>query len=60
MRTRLCAQRTAGVLAFSRHIGFCRAAGRTAGVKLAPNDIQSTFFNGQPFTAATHPTSNSR
>ena len=28
------------------------AASPTA--KLAPNDIQATFFNGQPFTAATN------
>ncbi len=25
-----------------------------ASTKLAPNDIQATFFNGQPFTAATN------
>jgi hypothetical protein len=25
-----------------------------AATKLAPNDIQTTFFNGQPFTAATN------
>src|ERR1700733_189511 len=29
------------------------ANGLTAADKLAPNDIQSTFFNGQPFTAST-------
>jgi hypothetical protein len=27
--------------------------GVAAADKLAPNDIQSTFFNGQPFTAST-------
>ena len=27
--------------------------GVSAADKLAPNDIQSTFFNGQPFTAST-------
>ena len=27
--------------------------GVAAADKMAPNDIQSTFFNGQPFTAAT-------
>jgi hypothetical protein len=29
------------------------ANGVAAADKLAPNDIQSTFFNGQPFTAST-------
>src|SRR3984957_10054949 len=29
------------------------ANGVSAADKLAPNDIQSTFFNGQPFTAST-------
>jgi hypothetical protein len=29
------------------------AAAPTAGSVLAPNDIQSTFFTGQPFTSAT-------
>jgi hypothetical protein len=29
------------------------ANGAAAADKLAPNDIQSTFFNGQPFTAST-------
>lgn len=29
------------------------ATGAAAADKLAPNDIQSTFFNGQPFTAST-------
>ena len=29
------------------------ANGVAAADKMAPNDIQSTFFNGQPFTAAT-------
>src|SRR3984885_9208841 len=29
------------------------ANGLTAADKLAPNDIQSTCFNGQPFTAST-------
>ena len=29
------------------------ANGVLAADKLAPNDIQSTFFNGQPFTAST-------
>jgi hypothetical protein len=31
---------------------FIAAAALAAG-KLTPNEIQSTFFNGQPFTAAT-------
>jgi hypothetical protein len=29
------------------------ANGVAAADKMAPNDIQSTFFNGQPFTAST-------
>jgi hypothetical protein len=29
------------------------ASGVAAADKLAPSDIQSTFFNGQPFTAST-------
>jgi len=29
------------------------AAGAAAADKMAPTDIQSTFFNGQPFTAST-------
>jgi hypothetical protein len=29
------------------------ATGAAAAEKMAPNDIQSTFFNGQPFTAST-------
>lgn len=29
------------------------AGAALAATKLAPNEIQSTFFNGQPFTAAT-------
>ena len=29
------------------------AANAIAATKLMPNEIQSTFFNGQPFTAAT-------
>jgi hypothetical protein len=28
-------------------------AGAAPGAKLAPNDIQTTFFNGQPFTSST-------
>jgi len=28
-------------------------AGAAAAAKLAPNDIQTTFFNGQPFTSST-------
>jgi len=30
------------------------ALAAAAATKLAPNDIQTTFFNGQPFTAATN------
>jgi hypothetical protein len=29
------------------------ASAFAAGTKLAPSDIQTTFFNGQPFTAST-------
>jgi hypothetical protein len=39
---------TAAVLAMLLTTSGVRAAD-----KLAPNDIQSTFFNGQPFTAST-------
>lgn len=34
--------------ALAAGVGLAAAAG-----KLAPNEIQATFFNGQPFTAAT-------
>jgi hypothetical protein len=33
-------------------LAFCTIAPANAAV-LAPNEIQSTFFNGQPFTSAT-------
>ena len=32
---------------------FLTINGVAAADKMAPNDIQSTFFNGQPFTAST-------
>jgi hypothetical protein len=46
----------------ARIAGVCGAAALlvvavpvlAASPKLAPNDIQTTFFNGQPFTAATN------
>jgi hypothetical protein len=47
--------RTAGVL--SGAVALVLAIPASAApptTKLAPNDIQTTFFNGQPFTAATN------
>jgi hypothetical protein len=40
----------AGLLAFALLVGMRPAV---AEGRLAPSEIQSTFFNGQPFTAAT-------
>src|SRR5262249_57717866 len=40
------------VLAGIAAVAFCAAAAFAAG-KLTTNEIQATFFNGQPFTAAT-------
>src|SRR5580704_17821138 len=45
----------ASVVAGSFVSGFLATSGfaQPAATKLAPNDVQTTFFNGQPFTAAT-------
>jgi hypothetical protein len=45
--------RIAGVLGGAALL-FLAAPVFAAATKLAPKDIQTTFFNGQPFTAATN------
>ena len=44
---------TAGLVTTTALAILTASAFAAPGAKLAPNDIQSTFFNGQPFTAAT-------
>ena len=43
----------AGVLTGGVFVLVAGVAHAATAVKLAPNDIKATFFNGQPFTAAT-------
>src|ERR1700740_2293934 len=43
----------AGYGAVMAVIVLLTASGASAADRLAPNDIQTTFFNGQPFTAST-------
>ncbi len=51
MRFDFASLAVAGLLAASA--GLCVTRSEAAGTKLAPSDIQATFFNGQPFTAST-------
>ncbi len=44
---------TTGLVTTTAFAILTASAFAAPGAKLAPNDIQSTFFNGQPFTAAT-------
>jgi hypothetical protein len=47
--------RIAGVLGATFWLALAApAAAAPPATKLAPNDVQTTFFNGQPFTAATN------
>jgi hypothetical protein len=41
------------VAAWAISVVLTAAAFAAAPLKLAPNDVQATFFNGQPFTATT-------
>jgi hypothetical protein len=47
------AQFMGGVAGVASVIVFATSAFAAPPTKLAPNDIQTAFFNGQPFTAAT-------
>ncbi len=53
MRIQIVRAVTAGVLGvFFATSAFAAPPAAPPAVKLAPADIQATFFNGQPFTAS--------
>jgi len=53
MRWEILALGVAACALLATEAGAAPAATAAPAVKLAPTDIQATFFNGQPFTAAT-------